>query len=74
MEIKSLRNKKLGCKGKYSTKQTVDYNDKFMKDSTYINRSINERAKQSAVFLQNSSTYNIKNVRLQQVTFCRLKI
>ncbi|CAD8186787.1 unnamed protein product [Paramecium pentaurelia] len=58
MEIKSLKNKKLGCKGKYSTQYTDDYNDKFMKDSTYINRWIYERAKQSAAFMQNSSTYN----------------
>ncbi|CAD8193775.1 unnamed protein product [Paramecium octaurelia] len=58
MEIQSLKNKKLGCKGKYSTQYTDDYNDKYMKDSTYINRWIYEKAKQSASFLQNSSTYN----------------
>ncbi|CAD8128526.1 unnamed protein product [Paramecium sonneborni] len=58
MEIQSLKTKKLRCKGKYSTQYTDDYNDKFMKDSTYINRWIYERAKQQASFLQNSSTYN----------------
>ncbi|CAD8112972.1 unnamed protein product [Paramecium sonneborni] len=58
MEIRLLKTKKLGCKSKYNTQYTDDYNDKFMKDSTYINRWIYERAKQSASFLQNSSTYN----------------
>lgn len=37
--------------GKYSTQYTDDFNDKFMRDTTSINRWIYERAKQSASFL-----------------------
>ncbi|CAD8203932.1 unnamed protein product [Paramecium pentaurelia] len=58
MEIRQLKDKKQGYKGKYTTQYSEDFNDKVIKDNTSINRWIYDRIKQSNTFLQNISTYN----------------
>ncbi|CAK67827.1 unnamed protein product (macronuclear) [Paramecium tetraurelia] len=58
MEIRQLKDKKLGYKGKYTTQYSEDFSDKINKDNTSINRWIYDRIKQSNTFLQNISTYN----------------
>ncbi|CAD8126083.1 unnamed protein product [Paramecium sonneborni] len=58
MEIRQLKEKKQGQKGKYTTQYNEDYSDKINKDNISINRWIYDRIKQSDIFLQNISTYN----------------